>query len=337
MQKIILFFFGILIVQNFFLRCAESGKSTYSFPAMVGALAFVGKNILASDKDKGVCLKNFQGGILREYSHGDMRPARNLVVSHDEALMASSINDVITISDTQTGQCLQKIKETAERYDLHRICMSHDKNIITANNHKELCAVDMRSGDIIASYSPERGQQFFADHALSPSGNEVIFIEYHRGNNLVCAWDLKASPRLRIHQRDFGIWHMHEPMVLSLDYSPDGKQVLVGNWGNPHTIDVLDSVDDYRKAKMFTLVDNSQGGRSTYVRYNYDGDRFVAAVNPNNLFVMDPQAGDVKYSLKAEGEILNHFMIPCFGKDLLAAISESGIVHIWDLAKKSDN
>ena len=64
---------------------------------------------------------------------------------------------------------------------------------------------------------------------------------------------------------------------------------------------------------------------------------FVAAVNPNNLFVMDPQAGDVKYSLKAEGEILNHFMIPCFGKDLLAAISESGIVHIWDLAKKSDN
>ncbi len=155
-------------IMHYCFLFAPEKSPTHSLQAVVGAIAFLGDNLLSSVKDRGLCLRSLQGDILCEYTHGKNQKADRLVASHNQEIIAASAGEDITVFDTQTGKCLQEMSITPKGRGLRDICMSHDTTIITANNGHELCALDRRSNRVVASHGYTEKRQiaspFFATY-----------------------------------------------------------------------------------------------------------------------------------------------------------------------------
>ncbi len=329
MQKISLFLLGITIFQNFSLGATESGKSTYSFPAVVGAIAFLGENIMVSDKDKGLCLKDFQGNTLKEYNGGDTDPVEALVVSHDKTFMAHAKRkgNAVKLFDMNTGKCIHTIT-TREKFFTYRLCVDETGNIITGNDRMDCFVVDKRTGKITAKSNETEPLGLF-EHVLSPSGKEIVFVRACP-NNVHFVWDLRNN-----RHRAFKEYHL-SPSTSSVDWTSNNP-VVIGNCDN--TVDIFSAQRSYYKERTITLPASSHA--NVIVKSNPKSNVLAAATKEDNtLFICDSVTGEIVDRLQPQG---------CFkyctsrlawdetGNIFAGSSEKSGLVEIWDLSKKSDN
>ena len=296
------------------------------------------------DAVTGDSISSFEGLSQGIYSL-DYSPDGSKVVS-------GSWDTVVRVWDAKAV-----IKEDDAALDTHTdgvkaVCISPDGTlIVSGSNDDNMRMWDVATGGLVRVFEDESSRVEYV--CFSPTGTDVASV----GNNTVrlwsvatgqCTFAMNGHVRVTIYCVRFSpdgsqlascaadktvkFWDTNtgelvstckdKSEVMSLDYSPDGGQIVLATYLGTRIIDT--------ETKDEILIMKGHSHKVNTVSYSPDGCfiAFGTEYSPHSVHVGDPKTGDSRWVSEDLGKVLSVCFNPSSSQ--VAAGFEDGSVHVWN-------
>lgn len=204
--------------------------------------------------------------------------------SPDGKLLASASNvGLVTVWDV-AGRVL-KVKLTSDHGEASCVAFSPDGKSVTAGYEDGSAVIwDLASGrparEIEGHVESVGGIAYSTDGKLLATGGD---------DRALRVWNATSGDLEHVNRSD--------SMILSVAFSPDGKQIACGQYGGTLTLYSLDSDE-----ATVLLVESPDLDSITSVTYSPDGKRIAAASEDGTIKLLDPAKAAMSAQLRADAE-----------------------------------
>ena len=194
---------------------------------------------------------------------------------------------------------------------------SDGSKILMASNDKSVEIWDRRTGKLLTNL--EAHSNWVTGAVFSPDGKQVFTISKDFTGKL---WDVGTGNVLK--EINEGNYYENGYQFTSVQFSPDGKRVILGSEGGRVTLIDINSGEKFLRLKGHNdLVTSS--------RFSFDGKKIITTSNDSTAKIWDSQTGRLLFILKNEtGKVSDARFSPDLKRIITICNNYQGVQKIWD-------
>jgi WD40 repeat protein len=292
----------------------------------VTAVAFSpdGRSVLTGARTGGAILWDISTGKQLRTFEGKEREATAVAFSPDEKLLATGYEDGTAITwDTTTGSRAATLDTQHRRID--SVAFTPDgKRLLTGSIDGAIL------WDVTKRTKLRTFEGSVRSAALAPDGKSVVtwpfvFSATASGERAVL-WDAATGNRLRSFQED-------HPGNIKVAFSPDSKQMLVGDWSGWTRAYSMETGAETHRFKVNhdpTITPYSQARcQALSVAFSPDGKRILTGLNNRTAFLCDASTQNQLRAFAGHDGWVESVSFSPDGKQVLTG-SDDHTVVLWD-------
>ena len=268
-----------------------------------------GTYIASGSKDETIKLWNANNGDEERTFHGHTGQVFSVVFSPDgQQLVSGSFDRTIRIWDVTTGSELRTLRGHTDK--IFSVAFSPDgERIFSAGCDQTIKAWNPATDrDVLRLHGAGRVTN---QVAFSPDG-KCIAASFRKGVKL---WDAHSGAEINTLRRHFG-------HVLSIAFSPDGRQIVSGSWEK--SIKVWNAVTGAHE-----MVLTGHTGRVWSVAFSPDGKYIVSGSADETVRIWNAVTGAMEMTLTGHKCRVQSVTFSPDGRRIVSG-SEDGMVRVWD-------
>ena len=241
-----------------------------------------------------------------------------------ERLLAANDGGELILWDIGAGKEIRRFEGHASR--IHDLQFSPDgRSFLSAADDKQVILWDVETGDMIFNYA--NPTDTINSVAFAPDGQSFAAgmgtfrfaaaeIDPENMDTGIVIWDTNTGNELARLEG-------HEGPVVTLDFSPDGSQLLSGS------IDTTVRLWDVFKGEALQRFDGHTSGVMS-LDFDDEGNYAVSGAQDGTVIVWEVETGDLLRRISGhEGSVHTAAFLP--GGDVRSA-AEDGAVKLWNMA-----
>jgi WD40 repeat protein len=238
-------------------------------------------------------------------------------------VLSASADRMVFLWDRTTGQVIQRFRPAGGRI-LSALFSPDGNRAFTAGEDKTIRLWDLKTGKLVREFKGHTEWVFSL--AFSPDGKTAYSTSggpdiWHEGkDSAVRVWEVETGHELRRLEG-------HKGRVLSVDVSPDGRQILTG--GDRRVI-----LWDATSGKMIRQLEGHNDLMSR-VSFLPDGKRAVSSSFDRTIRLWDLNLGKEIQQLVGHPHEVTWFAISPDGRLLLSSDFNAHELRLWDLSAKA--
>jgi len=159
--------------------------------------------------------------------------------------------------------------------------ISRDETMFAVPQGKSVLLLDAKTGRTVAVFKGHR--HAVSDVRFSPVDDLLI----SQSSDATMFWDTKLRRKTGEIPWKWGAGGALQSLIMTVRFSPNGKQIAVGWWGNPHIV-IFDVKSQLRVASL-----KAGGTFAPVFAYSFDSQQVATIDQKGHLKLLDSQTGKV--------------------------------------------
>ena len=240
-----------------------------------------------------------------------------------ERIISGGMSGLVRVWDVNTGEEIMRLEGHEAGKGVAAIDLSTDGRRIVSIDYDGIIKVwDADNGKELLTIKTTLGKgEYGRSVALSPDGKRIIA---GRISKRVSEWDAATGEKLRT-------FRMQDQSVVSVEYSPDGRQIAMGC--GEGMIKIVDTETE----KETILIEGEGWDRSLVLSlaFSPDGKRLISGGYDRMVRVWDTNTGKELTTLTGHPAGINHVVFSPDGQRI-ASTAYGGQSRVWDPSEERE-